>query len=123
MDTKEKDKETTVRTKEQLKTAIERKEFPIRCVGKAAEMLIKKKKNAKRAKIAGGLIALAGVAAIPFTAGVSSTAVGAGLAIGAGVVVISTAELAILVGGGVAVLGILKGRKVKLNKDGSVLIE
>ena len=122
MDTKERDKGTTVRTKEQLKTAIERKEFPILCVGKAAEMLIKKKKKAKRAKIAGGLIALAGIAALPFTAGVSSTAIGAGLTIGAGGVVISTAELSILVGGGVAVLGILKGRNVKLNRNGSVLI-
>ena len=123
MDTKEKDNGTTVRTKEQLKAAINRKEFPIRGVGEAAQMLIKKKKKAKRAKIAGGLIALAGIAALPFTAGMSSTAVAAGLTIGGGGIVISTAELAILVGGGVATLGVLKGRKVQLHADGSVLIE
>lgn len=118
---------TTVSTKEQLKTAIERKEFPIRCIGAAAEMLIKKKKRAKRAKLAGGLMALAGIAAIPFTAGLSSSAVAAGLTagltIGGGGIAISTAELAILVGGGIAIIGILKGRKVRLNADGSVLIE
>ena len=123
MGRKEKDIGTTVSTKEQLKAAIERKEFPIRCVGKAAEMLIKKKKKAKRVKIAGVLVALAGIAALPFTAGMSSTAVAAGLTIGGGGIAISTVELAILVGGGVAVLGVLKGRKVKLNADGSVLIE
>lgn len=129
MDTKEKDNVTTVSTKEQLKAAIERKEFPIRCVGKAAQMLIKKKKKAKRAKVAGVLIALAGIAAIPFTAGMSSTAVAAGftatgLTIGGGGIVMSTAELAILIGGGIAVLGVLKGRKVRYDAtNGSVIIE
>ena len=127
MDTMEKDNGTTVGTKEQLKAAIKRKEFPIRCVGEAAQMLIKNKKKAKRTKIAGCLIALAGIAALPFTAGMSSTAVVAGLTIGVGGggggIVISAAELAILVGGGVASLGVLKGRKVRLNSDGCVLIE
>ena len=45
-----------------------------------------------------------------------------GLTIGAGGVAISTAELAILVGGGVAITAILKGRKVQLNPDGTVIV-
>jgi hypothetical protein len=41
-----------------------------------------------------------------------------------GTVVISTTELAILVGGGVAMTALLKGYgKVKINPDGSVTIE
>ena len=38
-------------------------------------------------------------------------------------VAISAAELAILVGGSVAVIAILKGRKIRLEKDGTVTVE
>ena len=41
-----------------------------------------------------------------------------------GTVSISVAELAILVGGGVAITALLKGyKKVKLNSDGSIELE
>ena len=118
----------TVNTKAALKNAIENKQFPIQCTGAVAEELKKKKKRTKRAKITGGALALAGLAAIPFTGGASAVATGAGLTamgltIGGGAVVISTAELAILVGGGVAITAILKGRKVKLQPDGTVIID
>lgn len=46
-----------------------------------------------------------------------------GLTIGGGAIAISTAELAILVGGGVAIIAILKGRKIKLQPDGTVIVE
>lgn len=115
-----------VKTKNELKRAIERKQFPIKCVGELATQLTKKKKRAKKAKIGGALLALGGLVAIPFTGGASAAATATGLtAMGltVGSVAISTAELAILVGGGVAITAILKGRKVKLQPDGSVTVE
>lgn len=120
---------TTVSSKEALKKAIQNKQFPIRCTGEIAKQLIRKKKSAKKVKIGGAALALAGLAAIPFTGGASAGATVAGLTAtgltigGAGGLVMSTAELAILVGGGVAIMGILKGRKIKLQADGSVVVE
>ncbi len=121
----------TVRTKAALKRAIENKQFPIRCTGEIADQIKnfkKKKKRTKRSIITGGALALGGLAAIPFTGGASAIATGAGLTamgltIGGGVVAISAAELAILVGGSVAIYAILKGRKVKLQPDGTVIVE
>lgn len=112
----------TVSTKAQLKAAIEQKQFPIKCVGEIAEQMRKKKKRTTKTKIAGAAIALAGVAAIPFTGGASAVVTGAGLtAMG---LTISVTELAILVGGGVAIVAILKGRKITAQVDGkSVIIE
>jgi len=111
----------TVSTKAQLKAAIEQKQFPIKCVGEIAEQMRNKKKRATKTKIAGAAIALAGVAAIPFTGGASAVATGAGLtAMG---LTLSTAELAILVGGGIAITAILKGRKINYQADGSVMVE
>lgn len=111
----------TVSTKIELKNAIEGKQFPIKCIGEIAEQLKKKKKRSKYAKITGVTLAIAGIVAMPFTGGASAVATVTGLT--AGGLVISTAELAILVGGGVAITGILKGRKVNLQSDGSVIIE
>lgn len=111
----------TVSTKAQLKAAIEQKQFPIKCVGEIAEQMRKKKKRATKTKIAGGAIALAGLAAIPFTGGASTVATGAGFtAMG---LTLSATELAILVGGGIAITAILKGRKIKFQADGSVMVE
>lgn len=123
----------TISTKNELRNAIENKLFPIKCVGEIGRQLTKKKKAAKKAKIAGLAMIAAGIAAIPFTGGASAAGVASGmgamgltatgLTIGGGTVAITTAELAILVGGSAAVLGILKGRKVRLQSDGSVIIE
>lgn len=61
---------------------------------------------------------------LPFTGGASAAGIGAGaMALTIGTVSMSVAELAVLVGEVVAVLGILKGAKVKFNSDGSVEIE
>lgn len=115
---------TTVYTKEELQKAIKRKEFPISCRGEIAEQLKKRKKRSKSAKLGGAAVVIAGLAALPFTGGASAGAAAMGLtATAAATVGISAAELAILVGGGVAIFAILKGRKVRLEKDGSVTVE
>ncbi len=120
---------TTVYTNEELQKAIKRKEFPISCRGEIAEQLKKRKKRSKAAKLGGAAVVIAGLAALPFTGGSSAAGVAAGAAAmgltatAAATVGISAAELAILVGGGVAIFAILKGRKVRLEKDGSVTVE
>lgn len=121
----------TVSTKEELKRAIENKQFPIKCVGEIGQQLIKRKKRSKAAKITGAALLVGGIAAIPFTGGASAAGAAAGASAmgltiagaGAGAIAtISAAELAILLGGGIALVGILKGRKVRLKRDGSVEI-
>ena len=122
---------TTVYTKEELLKAIKSKEFPISCRGEIAEQLKKRKKRSKAAKLGGAAVVIAGLAALPFTGGASAAGVAAGAAAmgltataaATATVGISVAELAILVGGGVAIFAILKGRKVRLEKDGSVTVE
>ena len=109
----------TVYTKEELKKALEAKESKIIVRGQLANEIKKKKQNKKKGAIAVGLAGLATLGASLVTGG---TAAVAGLA--AGPVVISTAELLILVGGGLGMAAILKGyRKIVLNPDGSVVIE
>ncbi len=118
---------TTVYTKEELQKAIKRKESPISCRGEIAEQLKKREKRSKAAKLGGAAVVIAGLAALPFTGGASAAGVAAmGLtatAAATATVGISVAELAILIGGGVAIFAILKGRKVRLEKDGSVTVE
>lgn len=116
----------TVSTKSELKRAIEQNQFPIKCIGDVAKQLRRKKKNSKAGKMVGAALIVAGIATLPFTGGASATGIAAGasaLVLGGGTLAISTAELAILVGGGIATLGILKGRKVRLCSDGSVVVE
>lgn len=122
---------TIVWTKEELRKAIERKEFPISCRGAIAEQLKKRKKHSKAAKLGGAAIAVAGIAALHFTGGTSAAGVAAGAAAmgltatttASLTIGVSVAELAIIVGGGVAVFAILKGRKIRLEKDGSLTVE
>ena len=114
---------TTVTTKSELKRAIEQKQFPIKCVGEIASQLKRKKKRSKAAKIAGASMIVAGLAAMPFTGGTSAAGVAAGASAMGLTIGISAAELAILVGGGVAVTAVLKGRKVRLGANGSVVVE
>ena len=115
----------TVFTKEELRKAIENKQFPIVCKGLIASQLRKKKKVSNAAK-AGGLILMTGsLLSIPFSGGASAIGIGAGAAamgLTIGAVTISTAELAILIGGGVAITAILKGRSIELRPDGTVIV-
>lgn len=63
-----------------------------------------------------------GFLAAPFTGGTSLAATAAGLTLGS--LTISVAELAIIVGGAVAITGIVKGCKnITFNPDGSVTME
>ena len=115
----------TVYTKEELRRAIECKNFPIECRGEIATQLRKRKKASKAAKVGGVLLIAGSLLTLPFTGGASAAGLGAGvmgLTIGEAVT-ISTAELAILVGGGVALTAIIKGRSVELRPDGSVIVK
>lgn len=105
----------TVTTKEELKLALKQKEKRIVVKGDLAN---KMRKRARTSKFISAAVALAAIVAIPFTGGSSA----AGLIVGK--VTISTAELAILVGGGIIIIALLKGyNKIKFEKDGSVIIE
>lgn len=113
----------TVTTKEELAEALKKKE-PIRVTGPLAEKLKRQAKTRKAAKIGGIVTIAASIAAIPFTGGASAAGVAAGAAAVAGATIsLTAAELAILLGGAVAIYGISKGCKITLQKDGSVIVE
>lgn len=112
-----------VYTKEGLEKAFKAKERNIVVKGDLAKTIKSKYDRKRRAKVIGGALVMAGsVLTIPFTGGLSIVA-GATTALTIGSVVISTAELAILVGGGLAFYGIHNKCKVTFNSDGSVTIE
>lgn len=132
----------TVYTIDELESALKRGEKKILVLGSAASAIrakAKKRKKIKRAAIIGSAaVALAGIALAPLTGGASAAAVtptvcgltvGAGgaaaatAATAAGGLTISATELSIIIGGSIAMVALLKGRKVKFNSDGSVLIE
>ena len=129
---------TTVYTLAELESALKRREKQIVCRGAAATTIRAKAKKRKRAKrIAGlGLLAAIGdLALAPLTGGASAVAAGpaiygltatgsaAALTASTAALTISTTELAILVGGSLAMIGLIKGRRIKFNTDGSVLID
>lgn len=106
----------TVYTKEELEQALKAKESHIRIKGELAESIKKKIKRQKTAKKIGIGTAAVGVAAFitaPFTAGTSLVAGAAAMGLTVGGLTISAAELAILIGGSVALAGILRGYNVK----------
>lgn len=119
----------TVYTKEELEQALKAKESHIRIKGELAESIKKKIKRQKTAKKIGIGTAAVGVAALiaaPLTGGASLIAGAGATAMGltAGPVTISMGELAILMGGIVTSIALLKGyKKVKFNSDGSVELE
>lgn len=115
----------TVSTKAEFNNALKSHEKQIRCVGEMAEVF-KKKRKTKRAAVATGIAAIiGGVTAIPFTGGASAVGAVAGVAgLTVGTISISAAELAILFGGTIATIGVVKGCKVKFEKgDISVIVE
>ena len=114
----------TVRTKVEFNEALKQKPSVIHVEGELAETIRKRTKIKKIGKGAGLALLIGGVVLLPFTGGASVASIGAGaMALTVGTVSVSVAELAILVGGVIAVLGVLKGAKVKFNSDGSVEIE
>ena len=126
----------TVYTKEELAKAIENKTSKILCKGDVAneitqEFLNKRNRN-WLGTIAGIAMIAAGTVALPFTGGISAAGIAAGAGIAAiaaraglklGPVEMSPTELAIICGTLIAVVAILKGMRVKFNKDGSVTVE
>jgi hypothetical protein len=119
-----------VYSKKELQKAIANNEKSILvCGAYAQEMKTKyqrRKKNKKGNLIAGGALALAGLVAMPFTGGASgaATAVGAGMmGLTIGTVTLTAAELAIIAGFGLGVIGVVKGFKVSFKPTGEVLIE
>lgn len=123
----------TVYTKDEMHRALAGGERTIIAKGELAQEIRKSSRRRKVAKIGGGLLAVGGVLAAPFTAGTSLAATGLSLGTTMAATItgaageclaISAAELAIIIGGAVAITGIVKGCKsVKFNPDGSVSME
>lgn len=126
----------TVYTKEELAKAIENKTSKILCKGDVANEITKEFLNKRNRNwlgtIAGLAMIAAGTVALPFTGGISAAGIAAGAGIAAiaaraglklGPIEISPTELAIICGTLIAVVAILKGMRVKFNKDGSVTVE
>ena len=70
---------TTVSTKEELISAIERREKQIIATGEIAASIRRKVKVKKGAKVGGLVLAIGGLLAIPFTGGTSAGLTVAGL--------------------------------------------
>ncbi len=113
----------TVTTTKELEDAIKAGETKILLKGEIADKIRAKKKRKKGALIGGIGLAAAGLIALPFTGGASSAGIIGGIGLTIGSLTISAAELAILVGGSVAIFGIHKGYNIKFNGDGSVTVE
>lgn len=113
----------TVYTQNELEEAIKAHEEKILCKGEIARQLAKKKKRKRAARIGvGGALIIGGIVAIPLTGGASllGTLGAAAVGLTVGTITISAAELAILLGGVVALTGIVSGGKVTFKNDGSV---
>ena len=88
----------TVSTKQELISAIQRREKQIIATGEIATSIRQKVKVKKGAKVRGVVLAIGGLLAIPFTGGASAGLPAAGMALTVGTITVSTAELAILCG-------------------------
>lgn len=125
-------KTVTVTTEKELEEVLKNKNVDkIRVEGPLAQ---KMRSKAKKKKILAGsllsvsAIALGSIIAAPFTGGASliagATAAGLTATIGTATIVVSAAELAILVGGVLGSLAIMAGfKKITFNKDGSVIMD
>lgn len=132
----------TASTKSELEEALRNRVPKIRCTGALAEELKKKEKRNKWIKRGLMAVSIASIVAVPFTGGASAAgaayagAAAAGRAVVTNVVTkgatavigkmtfeLTTKEFLILVCGATGLAAILKGCKVKINKDGSVEVE
>ena len=112
----------TVNSKSEFINAIKASEKRILCKAEAAKMLKKFNRKQKIVKATRIVATIASLATIPFTGGTSMVANAAVMGLTANTVTISTAELVVLVGGSIAMVAVLKGRKLKChyNADGSI---
>ena len=117
---------TTVSTKQELISAIERRETQIIATGEIAASIRKKVKVKKSAKIGGMALAIGGLLAIPFTGGASAGLTAAGLTCLTGAATLTGTQILILCGiiGGtaVAITGVLRNAKVEFKPDGTVVV-
>ncbi len=112
-----------VYTTTELEEAIKAGETKLLAKGELAEK-IRKRKERKRKSLKGGLaLFLVGLVALPFTWGASTPLLIGGLGLTIGTVTISAAELAILVGGSIAIIGLCRDYTITFNSDGSVTLE
>ena len=118
---------TTVSTKEELISAIERREKQIIATGEIAASIRRKVKVKKGAKVGGLALAIGGLLAIPFTGGTSAGLTVAGLTCLTGAATLTGTEILILCGiiGGtsVAITRILNEAKVAFRPDGTVEVD
>lgn len=85
---------TKVTSKEQLRSAINRKESCIIIEGPLAEKLARQKKAKKRAGLASGLLIAGGLLTAPFTGGLSLMGATAGAAALSGAEIVTLASIA-----------------------------
>ena len=113
--------EVTVYSKKELDDAYASGNRRITVKGEFAQQIRTRCKLKKASRITAGLIAVAGIAAAPFTGGSSLLATG----LTAGAITISTAELAMLLGAGLAYTALKEGKlkTILYGQDGSVIME
>ena len=113
---------TTVSTKQELISAIERREKQIIATGEIAASIRRKVK--KGAKVGGVVLAIGGLLAIPFTGGASAGLTAAGLTCLTGVATLTGTQILILCGiVGVTAMGLsgkLKTCEVEFMPNGPV---
>lgn len=110
-------------TTTELEEAIKAGETKLLAKGELAEKIRKRKERKNRSLIGGLALAAAGLVALPFTWGASTPLLLGGIGLTIGTVTISAAELAILVGGSIAIIGLCKDYSITYNSDGSVTLE
>ena len=115
---------TTVSTKQELISAIERREKQIIATGEIAASIRRKVKVKKGAKVGGLVLAIGGILAIPFTGGASAGLTAAGLTCLSGAVTLTGTQILILCGiVGVTAMGLsgkLKTCEVEFMPNGPV---
>ena len=89
---------TTVSTKQELISAIERRETQIIATGEIAASIRRKVKVKKGAKVGGLVLAIGGLLAIPFTGGASAGLTAAGLTCLTGEATLTGTQILILCG-------------------------
>lgn len=112
----------TVYSKDEFRAAAKAGEKEIVVKGPFADEIKKKVGTKKKVRSATGLLGGLALVMAPFTGGGSLAVFG--LTVGVGGLTLSVYELAIIVGGGVALAAILKDyKKITFNPGGSVTIE
>lgn len=110
-----------ITTKEKLAKAIKSGQSRIIVGGELANEIIRKDKRKRNMKIGGTALLIGSLAAIPFTGGVSAAGAAAAMGLTAGSFTISTAELFLLCGTSVALVGLSKGYNVKFDHNTVIL--